>query len=321
MRFIVYGAGAVGGVVGARLAQHGSDVALIARGRHAAAIRSRGLTIADPEQSVSLPLRVVTDPAEVSIGAGDVVLLAVKSQDTAACLAALAAAAPPGTPVVCLQNGVSNEPTALRLFANVYPVCVMLPAAHLEPGVVQASSVPVTGLLDIGRYPTGVDDTAVAVADAFERSSFRSRPLPDVMRWKYHKLLRNLGNAVDALCGAAGRASALPDLLRAEGEAVLAAAGIPHASDEEDLARRDDLLTIRRVNGERRDGSSTWQSLQRRTGAVETDHLNGEITLLGRLHGIPTPANTLLQTLMREAATTHTAPGTYDPEDILKALG
>ena len=64
-----------------------------------------------------------------------------------------------------LQNGVANEPTLLRWFANVYGICVMAPTAHVEPGIVQANSAPISGLLDIGRYPHGVDDTAPSVAD------------------------------------------------------------------------------------------------------------------------------------------------------------
>jgi 2-dehydropantoate 2-reductase len=320
MRFIVYGAGAIGGVVGARLAQAGADVVLIARGAHAAAIAESGLTLAAPDGSRTFPLPVVTDPAELVFGPGDVVLLGVKSQDTPGCLDALRAAAPPSTPVACVQNGVANEPAALRFFENVYGVCVLCPATHLEPGVVEAPSAPVTGLLDIGRYPGGTDELARSVSAVFERATFHSQVLPDVMRWKYNKLLRNLGNALDALCGPAGRSSPLLGVLREEGVAVLSAAGIPFASEEDELARRADLLTVRSVNGQRRGGSSTWQSLRRRTGSVETDYLNGEIALLGRLHNIPTPANALLQTLMRHHAAARTAPGTLTPESLLAAL-
>lgn len=320
MRFIVYGAGAIGGVVGARLAQAGEGVALIARGAHADAIRRDGLTLEAVDGTATLALPIATHPGELAYAAGDVVLLAVKSQDSQACLEALRAAAPPDIPVVCLQNGVDNERAALRYFANVYGICVMLPAAHLDPGVVQAQSSPVTGLLDIGRYPDGTDDTATAVAAALERATFSSRVLPDIMRWKYAKLLRNLGNALDALCGPAGRTSPLAAQARAEGIACLAAAGIDYASDEEDAERRGDLLRLRPVNGQRRTGSSTWQSFARRTGSVETDYLNGEITLLGRQHGIPTPVNALLQNITPEFAAAHTTPGSVDPATLAARL-
>ena len=80
----------------------------------------------------------------------------------------------------------------LRHFANTYAVCVMSPTSHIEPGVVIAQSAPVSGLLDIGRYPSGLDDRAHAIAAALNASTFHSIPRPDVMRWKYTKLLMNL---------------------------------------------------------------------------------------------------------------------------------
>ena len=103
---------------------------------------------------------------------GDVALVAVKSRHSPKVFAGLAAVAPRELPVVCLQNGVRNEPEALRRFANLYGVPVACPTAHLEPGVVQAYSTPVTGILGVGRYPGGTDDTAVAIAAALRRSTF-----------------------------------------------------------------------------------------------------------------------------------------------------
>ncbi|MDQ3468556.1 MAG: 2-dehydropantoate 2-reductase, partial [Actinomycetota bacterium] len=175
MRFVVYGAGAVGGVLGGRLAQHGHDVTLIPRGRHLDAIRTNGLRVEDPDDTVVLPLPCVASPAEIDLGADDVVLVAMKTQDTAAALADLAAVVPTTTPVVCVQNGVVNETMALRRFAHVYGVAVMLPTQFLEPGVVQAYSAPTTGLLDIGHIPGGdVDGRAVEIATAFSASRLLS---------------------------------------------------------------------------------------------------------------------------------------------------
>src|SRR5690606_30144287 len=107
----------------------------------------------------------------------------------------------------------------------------------------------------------------------------------------------NLSNAVDAVTGAAGLASALPGLLAAEAEAVFQAAGIDPVPAEVEAERRGDLVRLRPVGGRRREGGSSWQSLARGLGTVESDYLNGEIALLGRLHGVPTPANDLLQRL------------------------
>ncbi len=238
MRFVVYGAGAVGGVVGARLFEHGHPVALIARGDHYRAIRDGGLRIQDPTGERTLPIPVVDHPGGVEWTAGDVVLVAVKSQHTSAVLSELATVAPPDLPVVCLQNGVANEAEALRRFAIVYAVPVASPTAHLEPGVVQAYSSPITGILDIGRYPEGVDDVAVAVAAAFAASTFDARAVPDIARWKWRKLITNLGNAIEAVCGPAARGGTIGRRAAAEGEACLAAAGIVAASTEEDRERR-----------------------------------------------------------------------------------
>ena len=80
---------------------------------------------------------------------------------------------------------------SLNRFARVYAVPVMCPASHLEPGEVDVSSAPVAGILDVGRYPSGVDDTATAIAGAFDGSGFSSEARPDVMRFKWSKLLRN----------------------------------------------------------------------------------------------------------------------------------
>src|SRR5262249_7027119 len=154
-RFIVYGAGAIGGVVGGRLHEHGHDVLLIARGEHADAIARDGLRLMSADASVVLPIPVVDHPSKIAFRPDDVVLLCMKSQDTRAALDALAASMPRETPVACAQNGVANERAALRRFARVQGVVVMCPAGHLEPGVVEANSTPITGLLDVGRVPNG----------------------------------------------------------------------------------------------------------------------------------------------------------------------
>lgn len=320
MRFIVLGAGAVGGVVGGRLFESGHDVVLVARGEHGRLIASQGLTVASAKSVLTLPVPVTERLDQVDWRGDCVVLLAVKSQDTEPALRQLAAAAPATTPVFCVQNGVANEPSALRRFAHVYGVSVMCPASHLEPGVVVAESSPVTALLDLGRYPEGSDATAEAVAEALAESTIESIVRPDIMRWKYAKLLRNLGNAVDALCGPAGRSSQLTDMARQEGEACFRAAGIAYASNEEDRARRGDRLHPTDVVGYERGGSSTWQSLARSRGSIEVDYLNGEIALLGRLHGVPTPVNELLQRLANQSARAHSGPGTMSPEKLLSLL-
>jgi 2-dehydropantoate 2-reductase len=316
MRYIVYGAGAVGGTIGGRLAQHGHDVVLIARGAHHDAIRDRGLTLEDPDDTVVLRVAVAPEPAALTFGDGDVVILAMKAQDADAAVRSLAAVAPPEVAVVSAQNGVEGERVALRRFPHVYGICVMLPAAHLEPGVVQVSSAPVSGILDIGRYPMGVDETAEKIAADLDASTFSSHASASIMRFKYAKLLMNLANAIDAACGPGARGSDLHTRARTEAVACLAAAGIDVASEDEDRARRGELLRMRPIRGERRGGGSSWQSLARGTGSIEADYLNGEIVLLGRLHGIPTPVNAMLQRVANRLAREHVPPGSWTIEQL-----
>lgn len=320
MRIVLIGPGAVGGVVGGRLAQHGHDVVLVARGAHREAIATRGLTVEWPEGSVTLPIPVVGSPSELTFGDDDVVIVAVKSQDTAGVVESLASVAATTTPIVCLQNGVANEVAFLRRFANVHGVTVMAPTWHLEPGVVRAYTHDAAAILDIGRWPGGVDAVTEAVAAAFRSSGFESAARPDIARWKYAKLLLNLGNPVDALCARDGAGSdRLASLAREEGEAVLDAAGIDYVSHDEDRARRGDILRIIPIDDQPRPGASTWQSLARGL-PVEVDHLNGEIVLLGRLHGVPTPVNELLQAETHRAVAERTPPGSLAAADLLARL-
>ena len=318
MSFVVYGAGAIGGAIGGRLFEHGHDVVLIARGAHYEAMRDRGLRLVDPDTEATLRVPVTDRPPELR--ADDVVILAMKSQDTEGALRTLAESAPPEIAVVCAQNGVENERLALRHFAHVYAMCVMCPATHLEPGVVLASSTPITGLLDLGCYPAGVDDRAQEIATALEKSTFESVSRPDIMRWKYTKLLMNLGNAAEALCGPVDGVGEIVRRARSEGAAVLEAAAIDAASREEDQERRADRMQMKPIAGAPRGGGSSWQSLQRATGTIETDYLNGHIVLLGRLHGVDTPVNALLQRLAIAAARNHAPPGSTTPAELLASL-
>jgi 2-dehydropantoate 2-reductase len=320
VRFVVYGAGAVGGVIGGRLAEQGHEVVLIARGKHLRAIERTGLRVESPEGTTTLRLAAVSHPSQIEVRDGDVVLLAVKSQDTQAALQALAASASSSIPVVCAQNGVANEGAALRRFRHVYGMHVMLPASFLEPGVVQASSAPTAGLLDVGRYPAGADETARSLSHALNTATFDSRVLEDIMRWKYRKLVMNLGNAVEAVFEPSRERDEIERLAEREGEECLLAAGIDFASREEDRSRRGDLLRVLPVAGRERGGGSSWQSLERATGSIEADYLNGEIVLLGRLHGVATPVNELLQGLANEMAAGRRPPASVAAGPLLERL-
>jgi 2-dehydropantoate 2-reductase len=140
------------------------------------------------------------------------------------------------------------------------------------------------------------------------------------MRWKYTKLLMNLGNSVEALCRRDDNAVELSRRARREGASVLRAAGVDLASQNEDAERRGERLQQRPINGEERGGGSSWQSLRRGAGSIESDYLNGEIVLLGRLHGVPTPVNALLQREANAAARSGAEPQSRRAADLLADL-
>lgn len=313
-RFVIYGAGAVGGVIGGGLALAGHNVALIARGEHLAAIQRNGLELRTERGVEVVRVEAVADPGELELRVDDVVLLAVKTQDTIPALDRLAEVAPPEIAVVCVQNGVENERLALRRFPNVYGISVMLPATFLEPGVVTGEGTPDLGVLDIGRYPDGIDDTARAVAAALSSARFRSEADPAIMRHKYAKLLLNTANALDAACGRSARVSDLGARARQEGIDAFAAASIDVATPDEWMARRQDF-TVTEVNGPRPGGSS-WQSLARGSGSIESDYLNGEVVLVGREHGVATPVNEALRRVANRMAREGAQPGSVSVDEL-----
>ena len=112
----------------------------------------------------------------------DAVVLGMKTQDTAAALTTWPLWLRRRVTIVCAQNGVENERLALRRFADVKGMCVMLPAAHMEPGRVEAYGRPLTGLLDVGVYPAGRDATSERIAKDLEASAFSSTASDDMMR-------------------------------------------------------------------------------------------------------------------------------------------
>ena len=309
------GAGAIGGTIGGRLHQGGAEVVLVARGAHGEALRDRGLLLRDPDTEVVLDIASVERPGDLTWRDGDVVVLATKTQDAAAAFDAVAMAAP-HLPVVCATNGVEAERIALRRFAAVHGMCVMLPAAHLEPGIVEASSAPCSGILDVGLAGGGHDDVDVDLAAALRAGAFVADPDDAILRRKRAKLLMNLSNVIDAACGRQPDIEALSAEAAVEGAACFEAAGLDYAGDAEDRERRGDHIRMRPIGGRRRGGGSTWQSLARGVGSTEADYLNGEIVLLGRRHGVPTPVNAGLQQLARRLVADRVPPGSMSAAEV-----
>lgn len=309
MRYIVFGVGAIGGTIAASLDRIGESVVGIARGAMLDAVRANGLLLRTPggEHRAHFPCHA--GPADISFGPGDIILLTVKSQDTEAALRALRAAGATDLPVVCMQNGVANERMALRYFPTVYGATVMLPADYTVPGEVNCFGGPQLGLFDLGRYPSGADATLETLATALRTAGFAAFVQPDVMRSKHGKLIENLGNVLDAALGKGSDFTALADAARDEARAVYRAAGIEWTEIDRNEPRRRGVFELHDIPGVSRTGSSSAQSLARGAGSIESDYLNGEIALLGRLHGVPVPLNAGLARLGHRLIAKKLEPG------------
>jgi 2-dehydropantoate 2-reductase len=220
-----------------------------------------------------------------------------------------------------MQNGVASEEMALRLFPEVHGAVVLVPAEHLEPGVVAGYGARFSGRIDVGRYPSGADERSAQICEALARSQFESDARVGIMVHKYAKLIQNLANGVEAICGpgqADGPNGELIERLREEGRAVLIAARIAfEVEDVADVARRWAQIGFGPIEGRKHQGGSGWQSVMRGAGSIETDYLNGEIVLIGRRLGVPTTLNQVVQGLARETVSAGHRPGWLTPGQVL----
>ncbi|MAG33068.1 MAG: 2-dehydropantoate 2-reductase [Deltaproteobacteria bacterium] len=301
-RYAIYGAGGVGASLGAQLVRAGRDVRLIARGDHLRAMREQGLLYRTPARSERLRIPAFGDPEEAGLEAGDAVVLAMKTQDSLEALRELERTGIRDLAILCAQNGVHNEQLALRRFERVYGLAIWIPASFTEAGVV--SNFAPAAPIDLGRIPSGSDeDAARYVADLCE-AGFDARLRANVLDWKYTKLLTNVQTTLDAICGSREGLGDVCERVTAEVEACYAAAGIRTISHEEHGERIESAgRAMGKIDGLTRKGGSSTQSIGRGLGSIETDYINGEIVLLGRLHGVPTPANATLQAEANAMAT------------------
>lgn len=337
MRYVIVGAGAIGGVVAARLAQHSSNPPLlIARGDHGDAILAAGLRIRSPEDDTSIRLSLASSPAGVHLQVDDVLVFATKTQSVEQALREWAdQPVHDGTDVVGVAgailpaftalNGVESERIALRYFARVFAVCVWLPGVHLTPGEVVVRIAPSSGTFIVGRYAATATDADRELLGVFradwEGSTFRVFLADDVMRWKHRKLLANLGNALQALLGPSVDADELHGRLEAEAVRVYEAAGLSWPSDADEEKWRGDAFDVRPVPGlDGELGGSSWQSIQRGSGSIESDYLNGEVVLMARLQGTDAPLNAEVQRLARQAAASGASAGSMTVEQLGAAL-
>lgn len=313
-RIAVFGAGSIGCYVGGRLATAGAKVTLIGRPRLGAEIAAQGLALTDLHGA---NLRVAPEALEFSADAGaasevGLVLVTVKSADTAAAGQALAASLRPETVVISFQNGLSNAQLLRQALPAQTVLAGMVPfnVIHRGAGAFHQGS---EGELEVQR-----DDALALFRDVFRRAGLPLIEHADLMPVLWAKLLLNLNNPVNALSGLPLKTQLSQRAYRRcvamaqrEGLALLQARGIrparltplpprwiPRLLETPDaLFRR---LANRMLAIDPLARSSMWEDLEsgRRT---EIDWINGEILRLARESGRRAPVNERLIALIRDA--------------------
>jgi len=316
MRFCIVGAGAIGGVLGAKLAAAGHDVSLVARGEHLAAIRAQGLALKDADGVRTFKLRAADSPAE--LGPQDAVFIALKAYSIGPMLPRLAPLLKPDTAVVTAINGIpwwyfcreggrfDGSPVEcldpggamLRALDPRHLVgCVVHGAAEvIAPGVVYHTTGRDFILGEIDGAATGRID---AIAGALEGAGLRAPVSRRIRDDVWTKLIGNTSyNPVAALTGALmseiNANAALIELIRrmmAEAMQVAAACGARVT------VTLDERLAIARKIGAAR--ISMLQDLERGR-PLEIDAIVTAVGELGRKAGVPTPTIDGVEALIRE---------------------
>jgi 2-dehydropantoate 2-reductase len=318
MRICVYGAGAIGGLIGARLAQAGEDVTLIARGPHLAAMRERGLRLLAEDKKATLRPKMAATAAEA--GEQDYVIVALKASAVAGAVEAMQPLLGPTTAVVMAVNGLPwwyfhglEGPWRDRRLKSLDPEdkqwqgigpdrvigCVVYPAAEVvEAGVIRHIS---GDRFSLGE-PNGSRSPRVeALSQAFIRAGFKAPVKTDIRTEIWVKLWGNVAfNPISALTGGTLRQICTDPITRAlarrvmgEAEAIAAEFGITMPIDVE-----------RRIDGAAGVGEHKTSMLQdfERGRPIELDAIVGAVAELGRLVDLPTPAIDAVFALTRQRA-------------------
>jgi len=333
MHICVVGAGAIGGLLAAKLAESGQNVRVVARGEHLKAIRERGLTL--KEEGRETVARVVATDRIAGAGRPDLVVLGVKAHQLAAIAADVAGILSPTTMVLTAQNGIpwwyffkhggqyegarleSVDPggaIARHLPVDAIIASVPYPAAQVEsPGVVRH--------VEGNRFPLAEIDGAkteriAAVSQIFSNAGLKSPVIADVRSEIWTKLWGNLAfNPISAIAHAT-----LEDICRFEPTRALAAAMMREAQAVgEAFGVRFRLSVEKRIAGAEGVGAHKTSMLQdiEQGRAIEIDALLGAPIELARMADVATPhleavyavAKLLGETLARKQGRLVVAPG------------
>lgn len=316
MKIAIYGAGAIGGLLGARLTRAAvGEVSLIARGPHLAAMRERGLTLETPQETFTVPVRATEDPAE--LGPQDYVIVTLKANAVPRVVEAMQPLLGPATAVVMAVNGVPwwyfyglDGPWGERRLETVDPGgvqwekigpqrvvgCVVYPAAEVrEPGVITL----VAGDRFVLGEPTGERTERVErLSKALIAAGFKAPVRPRIRDEISVKLWGNLSfNPISALT------MATLDVICADPgtRAVARSMMLEAQAIGEKLGVRFPVEVEKRIDGAAAVGAHKTSMLQdlERGRPMEIDALVGAVQELGRIVGVPTPTIDTVLALVR----------------------
>ncbi|MCG8546792.1 MAG: 2-dehydropantoate 2-reductase [Alphaproteobacteria bacterium] len=298
MRFAIFGAGAVGGYLGAHLAAAGEEVVFVARGAHLDAIRERGLRIESPNGDLHIhPAQASDDPAD--IGPVDVVLFAVKLFDTAATAEACRPLMGPDTTVIGLQNGVEAHDIIGGILGpeRVMGGTIYIAAVIAEPGLIRQTGTfakTIFGEIDGRPSERGAAIEAVCKAAGLD-ATFSDSVLTDI--WMKFVILVALSGVTTATRKPLGLLRADPDtralLQNAIDEAVTVGRAAGVSLPEDAVARQ-----MAALDGFPTDMVASMLHDLNAGKPMELDYLSGAVGRLGRQFGVATPVHdTLYATL------------------------
>jgi len=290
MRIAVMGAGGVGGYFGGRLAQAGHEVSFVARGRHLAALQTRGLTLKSPLGDATLKVRAAEDPA--ALGAADVVLFAVKLWDTESAAERVRPLLAQGGVVIPFQNGVESIERVGKVLGAEH---VMGGAAYIasrigEPGVIVQTGT--MARLRFGAVHPAQKKPAAAFLAACQAAKIEAELTEDIVRVLWEKFV--LLVSVSATTGVArtniGVVRADPDL-RWLLEACMRETWA--LGRKRGVALAEDLVaqTLKFVDGLPAEMRASMAADLEAGGRLEAPWLSGAVARMSRDAGLDAAAN------------------------------